>query len=140
MSLQAIEFAIKNARAWGHADPMPFLYKGYLFGSYKQKNERTGSPHPNIIAELLAHILRKKKMDEDKKAISQILGLLLIHCFTLQDIRDALPECIVRIIVRRDIPRTRPEAWCIQDNERAMRSYQQILPRIEFYMASQLLY
>jgi hypothetical protein len=77
----------------------------------------------------------------EKPAILQMLARLLHPCLNHQDTRDALPECLVNFIpAYKSIPRTREPAYTIQDDERTLRQYTKLLPKIEAYSVGQLLY
>jgi hypothetical protein len=76
-----------------------------------------------------------------ENSIKQVLFGLLVPCKSPQDMRDALPECLVGLIPElQAIPRTREPAYTIAHDERAVRQYEKALPKIEMYSISRLLY
>ena len=70
----------------------------------------------------------------DESKIRQILSKLVLPCQTLQDIRDALPECLVQMNHQlKDLTRTKDAAWVIANDKVAMQQYNKALSRIEYY-------
>jgi hypothetical protein len=77
----------------------------------------------------------------DKDRIRQALTLVLRSCHTFQDMRDALPNALKEFIPgAQRLERTRPEAFTLQDNPRAYSQYMKLREKIEFYIATRLLY
>jgi hypothetical protein len=55
--------------------------------------------------------------------------------------RDALPNALKEFIPgAQRLERTRPEAFTLQDNPRAYSQYMKLREKIEFYIATRLLY
>jgi hypothetical protein len=55
--------------------------------------------------------------------------------------RDSLPEYLVPIVPEFEgLSRQQPELWSILENERALRQYREIEPKIEMYVAVRLVY
>ena len=84
-----------------------------------------------------------RKVELDKEQIQQTLFKLLYPAESLQDIRDSLPECLVPLApeVVSCLSRQRSEpTWAIRNDERAVKQYMKILPKIEMYAMSRLLY
>ena len=97
--------------------------------------------HRSLYAEMDAYLAEEQALGGEIRQMSQMLFLLLDPCQNQQDIRDALPECLVNQITGlNDMPRQREAAWTIQDNPRAMRQYEKILPIMEVYSTAGLLY
>jgi hypothetical protein len=97
--------------------------------------------HLSLIGEMESFLKERKRVEDDRKLISQVLFLLLSPCTSLQDIRNALPECLVGCVpdlVR--LNRTDDAAYTIRDNPRALRQYETALLKIEIFVATQLLY
>lgn len=95
------------------------------------------------LAEEVGHFANEvNKIESDKKVIRQLLPKLLRPVTTMQELRDALPDCVAnKITVLAEYKRVNPDpTWPIKNDERALREYDRILPRIEFYSVSHLLY
>jgi len=101
--------------------------------------------HKNLWGEMDEHIEDIKNTNKDKLLVKQTLVFLLISCKTWQDIRDALPECLVNIACYDNLSkeyslRQHEAAYTIQDNPRALRQYEKVLPLMEMYSVTKLLY
>ena len=140
------EFICENARLGGSKDG--FLYHGQFFSGLdakiRSKGEK-GSLHPSLSDEVEAHIRDRKNVQFERALVKQTLVILLQNCRTGQDVYDALPNALhealfVLVPEYRGLSRTRPEAWTIEDNERAKRQYAKLREKIEFYSVSKLLY
>lgn len=97
--------------------------------------------HVNLTEDMRRYLADKKQITVDRQEISQAILQLTEECSTEQDVRDALPECLIGCL--EDFPRLsrqREEAYTIQDKPRALRQYQKVLPRMEIYSAGRLLY
>lgn len=124
-----------------------FLYDGQLYmpklGSIVMLgvNQTKVPLHNNLQGEMGKFIQDHKKIKDDRAFIIQTLFILLSPCISNQDIRDALPECIVDCAgdLQR-LSRTREPAWSIQGNLRAIRQYNKLLPKLEVYAAARLIY
>lgn len=82
------------------------------------------------------------KLESDKTAIHQMLFKLLRPVTTMQELRDALPDCVATKLPQlASLQRQNPDpTWSIKNDPRALREYDRVLPRIEFYSVSHLLY
>lgn len=99
----------------------------------------------NLSLELIPKMARlvqlDKSVDFDKYTITQFLDRMSQPCKTIDDLRNVFPECLVSLESDLSrLPRTRPEAWTIQNNPRDLRQYQKVLTKIETYCAMRLLY
>lgn len=106
------------------------------------RGARTRVPlHVDMTGRMEAYLSDLEQVWTDRHYISQILFTILQPCDSLQDIRDALPNCLVDTLdsVKR-LPRVREEAYTIQNNTMTLRQYRKVLPRIHFYSATGLLY
>lgn len=103
------------------------------------------NPTPIIAAQLMpeANLLLTDILNSqsDASRIRQILYKLINEACTIQEIRDALPECIVGLISQFvSMQREAEPAWSIQHDPRALRQYEALLPKIEMYAMSKLIY
>lgn len=133
---------VQNQEAMGQ--PVDgFMWQGKF---YKLDNQINGvgkrlTLHLSLWNQMEEHIRDRATVAMDRKMIEQTLFSLIYPCSTEQDIRDALPECLV---VVAPLPlaqeRMRAEAYTIADDARAMRQYEKTIERMEFYSATRLLY
>lgn len=115
-----------------------------LFAALHGRNSKVPVPSLSIefANEASAFINDVTVINRDKSRIRQVLFKLIYQANSKQEIRDALPECVVQTIEGfKDIPRTRNDcAWLIRDDWRSVRDYEKILPKIEFYAMTALIY
>ena len=94
-----------------------------------------------LTSEMMEFLKDKRTIDTERKLMEQTFFHLLHPCTYHQDCRDALPDCLQDVLPDLQLlSRTRPEAYTLRGNERAMRQYEKILPRMQFYSAVRLIY
>lgn len=130
---------MKGLERWG------FMHAGVVYvpksSPYKQQGTSYPTLHFALCKQANAFIKDVQTVENDKQMIKQICHLLIHHCDNWQAIRDALPEALVELAPwLRDFSRTRKEAYTIQHDERAMRQYLQMLDKIDFYVATRMIY
>lgn len=76
----------------------------------------------------------------ERDRVKQALSIVTRDCFSNQDLRDALPECIIDIALLSHLKRTRPEAFTLDHNRKAYDQYMKLKEKIEFYSTTRLLY
>ena len=82
------------------------------------------------------------KVKSDKDLIRQVLFKLIFQAGSKQEIRDALPECIVQLLpeLKNYNRQQNDPAYLIRSDWRAVRDYEKALPKIELYAMTRLLY
>lgn len=94
----------------------------------------------SLYPEMEAHLADKKNIEAERTNIAQMLYRLLKPCKSPQEIRDALPECLVGYLAEcKSLPRLREAAYTFAGDERAQRQYEKLLPKIEAYSVAQLI-
>ena len=97
--------------------------------------------HQSLVPEMRAILEERQTLERERLQVGQAFTLVLRGCHSFQDIRDALPNGMHELIEGcKMLPRTREEGFTLADNERAQRQYQKLRDKVEFYMASKLLY
>ncbi len=135
----------QNREAYNDPELLGFIYNGKVYKPLvlNEPNhviKRRGL-HGTLAENMEAYLMDLEVLTNDKAFISQSLFKLLDPCDNDQDIRDALPNCLTDTLSRlQGLTRGRPEAWPIVNDDRAMRQYHKILPRIEMYASARLLY
>lgn len=100
-----------------------------------------GNLHSSLHSEMNELLRFKWDVDSDKNIITQVLYRLTKNCQSLQEYRDALPECLVQFDYRfSGMARTREPAWTLEKGSRTHRQYLKYLTKIETYCAMHLLY
>jgi hypothetical protein len=117
-----------------------YLPKGDLNLFYDPSLGRT-SLHKQLTPAMDDYIKDEKSVQEDKKLIMQTVFRVCKPCKLTQDVRDALPEPLALMFAfLKQLDRTREPAYTLEGDPRAMRQYKKILPKIQFYAASRLIY
>jgi len=120
-----------------------FTYKGKPYDPPNLiSGKRVRVPlHPSLYDRMDNFLADESQIWTDRHQISQMLFSVLKSCESLQDIRDALPECLVGSLrYLRGLVRQRPPAYTLNTNPRILRQFEKLLPRIEFYSTARLLY
>lgn len=135
------ELNTKNCLVRGETAP-GFIYMGksYIVGRVASRQ-----PLPTLSLHLLKEgeeFLRiANTLNHDEERVRQLLVQLLYGFETVQDVRDLLPETLVVMFPDlKKLPRTREPAWTLMGKPSSMREYQKLLPKIEMYSISKLLY
>lgn len=132
----------KNTQLGGSTDG--FRHMGAIYTQLTGTARRRGSYgrlDPSLAPEIDVLISERKVLAEDKDRIRQALTLILRDCQSLQDMRDALPNGVKNFFPElAHMERTRPEAFTLADNPRSYTQYMKLREKIEFYVATQLLY
>jgi hypothetical protein len=120
-----------------------FMYEGTF---YKPATSPFGKGirrtlHLSLWDNMMAVLKDRKIVETDKQLIGQMLFKLLDPCFSHQDIRDAIPECIIDVCGQEitSLSRCRNPGFFL-NHPRDFRQYDEILPKIEFYSAARLIY
>ena len=142
----------RNSRAKGKTT-YGFIHLGTVYISESNKplyrafhGKNKNNPVPALSLELAREastfVNDVTKVNNDKDRIRQVLYKLIYQANSKQEIRDALPECVVQIMDGwKDMPRTMNDcAWLIRNDWRSVRDYEKMLPKIEFYAMTALIY
>lgn len=81
------------------------------------------------------------QLNLDLKQIKQILTLLLKDLTTLEDLRNALPECLVACSSSlRKHQRVKEAGFTLLNNQRQHKQFLALVPKIEMYFATRLMF
>ena len=122
-----------------------FMYRGDFYKRASYKNPTQHGERKPLVKQLWTGMEKyqaeKGKLMMDIYKINQMVFRLVKGCTTEQDIRDALPECLVNISpFLRQLSRTNEEGWTLIGEERAIRQFKAVKPLMEFYSATSMLY
>lgn len=141
---KAVEVLDTRNREIGGHKPQGFLLQGKL---YRQKSATliaTAGIKPlayELTEDGNKFLKDRNEIDKDKQLIKQILYKLVEPCQNIQEIRDTLPECLVGLIPELSkIERRFAKGFFAPKDERFRRQYEAILPKIEMYSVTCLLY
>jgi hypothetical protein len=122
-----------------------FVYLGELYIHTKAARQHMTYPmlEFSLNPQMEVILADMKNVDQDKTLITQTLFKLVYQCNDLQEQRDSLPDCIMHAcppgISRLSRVMSSPE-WILKTDQRALRQYRKILPKIEMYAAARLIY
>lgn len=124
--------------------PDGFFCQKMLF-THTEKRVRSqakfGSCHESILPKAMAMVQFVDRYKFEKIRTQQALAILLFGAQTPQDIRDALPEFLIPYVKElATLPRTREEAWTLEDRPLHKAQYVVLRDLIEFYLVNKLLY
>lgn len=132
---------------------MGFMHLGviYVAKQHEQMYKMTatnlkGSVTPPLAFELLSDVSKfiadLNKLELDKAQIKQVLFKLVSNTNTKQELRDSLPECIIAFMPElKDLNRQMEDCTTfIRSDWRGVRDYERMLPKIEMYAVSRLIY
>jgi len=138
------EMAIVTRHTQLGGSPDGFRYLGSIYsalaGATRQRG-RYDRLSPTLVPEMDGIHTDRKILEVDCSRIKQALVLVLVGVSSFQDMRDALPNCLQDSIPEcKGLARTRDEAYTLLDNRRAYSQYMQLREKIEFYVATRLIY
>lgn len=120
-----------------------FSYDGFHFIRPGVTRPQAKLPIDPSLWDAMERVMQDKAMvDMDNHMLKQLLVNLIDPCTSGQEIRDALPECLKEMLpeVIRDLPREKEPAFTIANNERALRLYESLLPKLQMYATARLIY
>lgn len=124
-----------------------FIYAGEYYRPSKGNLTVAGpgqakpSLHFSLNDRMVEWLADRKACTDDESLIKQTLFKLLKPCETDAHIRNALPECLVSLVQGLiNHPRTDEPGWTLRGDERGMRQFNKILPKLEAYSVARLLY
>lgn len=137
----------KNDRINGIDVSAGFMYQGEYF----QRSNASRPPtygerlmlNPDLWAEMDKYHKASSRLISEVHLVNQTVYRLVRGCMTYQDVRDALPECLVaqdQTGNYKGLKRTRPAAWTIEPGSMGWTQYEKVLPSIEYYAAAHLLF
>lgn len=119
-----------------------FLYQGQRFVCERHKDMRQPilpSLAHTLFHQLAAFMADWNSVENDKANIKQLLGWMLRHKQTEQEIRNSLPECVVSLVGLDHYLRTEPISF-ENMTPQFKNQYEKWLPKIEMYSVTCLLY
>jgi hypothetical protein len=127
-------------------------YQGFMFSGEVYRHSRANvlyKSYPmlawSLNEEMETWLKDQKAVNLDRDQIGQMLFKLQSRVIqggenTMQEMRDALPECLVPLVPRlQNLPRRFNTLFFLQ-GERDLKQYNKLLPKIEMYAMSRLIY
>jgi len=142
LAKQEKDMITRNIEAGGSQDG--FKHMGIIYSPLEGYARARGTYNllpMTLIPDMATLVADRAVLTLDKDRIRQALVLVLRDCRTVQDYRDALPNCMREFILGASaLERTRPEAYTLLDNPRSYGQYIKLREKIEFYTAARMLY
>lgn len=138
------ELVVGNDRLHQSAPSAGFLFNG----KFHKRSNASRAPlagerhtlHEELWDPMAEYLRDTAAVMTDIQMVNQMAHRLVGPCQNMQDLRDALPDCLAALSEEiYALERTRPEAWTITD-DRGMRQFQKIKPLMEMYSGTRLLY
>lgn len=137
----------KNDRIHGIDVSAGFMHQGEFY----QRSNATRQPtageelmlNPDLWSVMDKYLKAGSRLIMEVHLINQAVYRLVRGCMSVQDVRDALPECLVaqdQTGKYKGLPRTREAAWTLVGDAMAMSQYEKVLPSIEYYAATHLIF
>lgn len=105
------------------------------------KGAHRAVPHPSLIPDLEQYHLEVQQNERDRMKITQGLAMVLRDCKTAQDVRDALPNSMADLLDQtKRLPRTRPEAYTLDDKPIQKAQYPALRDLMEVFMMTRAMY
>ena len=120
-----------------------FHYKGktyFVDGNTAIRGAQVVDVPPTLVPQLEAYLQDRAQVEKDRDIIRQLVAALLQECENSQDIRDALPDCIVPANIMQERERSRPVGYPFDSNPRLKRQLDKYHDTIFQYAAAKLLY
>lgn len=124
-----------------------FFYNGdyYLHSKMLPSLQSVRVPKPTLHISLndqmQTHIRDKVTVKLDRDQIKQILYKLTYPCLSIQEVRDALPECLVSLVPELNkLRREKRQGMFFFGDQRTERQFLILLPKMEMYAVSRFLY
>jgi hypothetical protein len=124
-----------------------FMYGGDFYAPFGVamtvvgKGQAKQTLHFQLNNEMDAWVREQKSINDDQTLIKQMLFCLLKPCQSERDIRNALPECLVSLVQGlNQHPRADEAGYTLRGDERGLRQFNKLLPKMELYSATRLLY
>ena len=144
---QTERLAKENNRLRRQANKQPttgFIFDGvaYVLPEHNFSSPMLHGMEAQLEGEMEALLAEQKARAREVKTISQMVFLICKDTVTtFQDLRDLLPECLVPAFPQlAQFEREREPAFSIRNNPKLMEKWNSVLPRIEYYTATRLLY
>jgi hypothetical protein len=140
---------LKTSFAKRNREVMPEASDGFvhrmIFFSTKpdDPNVKTSAypAHVTLVLELNQFFVELNRLEQDMLRVKQGLAIVLRDCTTAQDVRDALPNSMAELLDQtKRLPRTRPEAYTLQNKPIQQQQYTTMRNLMEVYVMTRAMY
>lgn len=97
--------------------------------------------HDDLTFDMDEVVAARKDLDRRLQNIKQALMPIARLAVEPQDLRDGLPECLVRMLPDiANMPRTREVGWMLEEGSRAHTNLKEAMDDIDYFAAARLLF
>lgn len=136
------QLVVENHVLGGHK--YGFYYFGVLYSPYERRytaSQSLKAIHQSLTHQAHALYTASLKRQSDEQKLRQTLSVLLSRCNTRQDVRDALPEILGKLVNDlRTLPRSRPEGFVLNKTPHLREQYNTALEIVNFYTFNKMVY
>ena len=129
----------KNDRIHGIDVSAGFMHQGEFYQRSNASRLPTAGErlmlNPDLWPAMDKYLKVSSRLIMEVHLVNQTVYRLVRGCMTYQDVRDALPECLVvqdQTGKYKELPRTRDAAWTLKGDAMALNQYEKVLPSIEY--------
>lgn len=137
----------KNDRINGIDISAGFMHQGEFYQRTNATRQPTAGEklmlNPDLWPAMDKYLKASSRLIMEVHLVNQAVYRLVRGCMSHQDVRDALPECLVaqdQTGNYKGLQRTREAAWTLAGDAMALSQYEKILPSIEYYAATHLIF
>jgi hypothetical protein len=137
------KICVANQEATGGEPLAGYIYQGqwYRHSSIGQGKFTKTPLSASLSGEMNSFLSDKRITDMEEQLLKQGVFSVLRTCCDLQDLRDALPDCLVDCFPELSkFPRNREVAYTLASEDRPLRQFNKILPKLEVYAATRLIF
>lgn len=121
-----------------------FVWNGEIYDHPDKRHSFKPGERPalafSLAPEMEDHLADKKQLAKDEAAIRQLLFKLLYQCTDRQELHDAMPACLIGLVPEFAGMQRKYNPEFLLKDPRIIREYSRILPKIELYTATHLIY
>jgi hypothetical protein len=137
----------RNGETHAVYDSSGFMYQGEFYLSTKSSklpmagNRLMLADH--LLPDMQEYLYQVSKLMLEVNMVNQMVFRLVQGCKCYQDVRDALPDCLITLDKTGNLiplTRTRKAAFTLVDDAMCRRQYEKVLPIIEYYSGTHLIF
>lgn len=142
--LNGLESELVKEQQEYYPKDLGFLVNGtYWTGSNPYVNDAPRHAlHKNIADKGYKLVNCYAALADDKKYFTQAFSVLFRNCKTVQDIRDAIPECLLSICPEslQKSKRTKEEGWTMRNTDVGANKFEKLKNKIYSYIGNRMLF
>lgn len=134
-----------NAEAGGHEDGFHYGGKAFSLKTSFELNQGNGNPlrpiHPNLVNDAIYLSDMKQRQISDFKKIRQAISNALDHCYSIQDVRNTLPDLFTQGVSSfSQVPRTDEVGCNLKGNDMLYKQFIKVVELSERYLINKMVF